>query len=285
MISGLAFRSIRPAALKSTRIGSQLAATRSFLSVSLIWNKKSTTVSKVDPFIGGIRGVSTASKKSSTSTRKAKASVKTKTKKAKNAKATKLKAKKKPVKPKTKKLRVSRPKDVPARPLTVWQVYIKENMKDASASGMLKDSIKQLSASFKNLSATEKQRYQHFAEQDKTRYDGELKTYLASKGLKALQEENTRRRKLAKRDSKRLLLLKDPLKPKRPLNSFGLFLKDFPTLYPTENKLPFKERVAAISRLYKQLDSSRKMTYDNRATNLKKQYDEDIASYKAKASL
>ncbi|XP_042560173.1 high mobility group-T protein-like [Clupea harengus] len=120
------------------------------------------------------------------------------------------------------------------------------------------------SEQWKAISAKDKRKFEDMAEQDKVRYESEMKNYIPPKG-----EEKRR--------------FKDPNAPKKPASAFFIFCPDIrPKIKGDNPGLTPGDIAKKLGEMWKSSAADVKQPYEKKAAKLKEKYDKDIAAYRTK---
>ncbi|KAG0838105.1 hypothetical protein G6F18_004646 [Rhizopus arrhizus] len=171
--------------------------------------------------------------------------------------------------------------NVPMKPRSAWQVYIREHLKGTKTTqeGLTKSST-ELSAKWKALSEHEKQKYYTIYESEKDAYEKAFAVAVNNASPKQFYQENLLRKKY------KLPLLVDPKKPKRPLNAYLSYyqvLRD--SKHASMEGQPVAEQAKIVGRLYKELPESEKKIYKDKANQAMEQYKKQVAEYNREAEI
>ncbi|KAK9475021.1 uncharacterized protein V1510DRAFT_164221 [Dipodascopsis tothii] len=196
---------------------------------------------------------------------------KAKAKKAAPKKAAKPKARKPKAKPKI-------DKSAPKRAGSSWAFFVKDNL----APGVpFKDAVPALSMKYRALSSSELEHYQKLALAARAQYETDLERYCRDKGGDAILKENQLRRKKIKEGVKSVKLIRDPLRPKRPLSAPLLFFQQM----KHEGRLgsgPLAEQHRESKALYEALPAGERAAYEARTESARSAYRASMAQYAAK---
>jgi hypothetical protein len=122
-----------------------------------------------------------------------------------------------------------------------------------------------LSAQYKGLSEKEMKKWQKKAEQDKMRYQEEMKHYIP-------MEEPGGKRKKAK---------KDPNAPKRNMSAYFLYSVAIrPTIKEENPDASFGDIARLISSRFKELSEKERAKWDKKAGEDKSRYQSEMESYR-----
>ncbi|KAJ8280146.1 hypothetical protein GJAV_G00051040 [Gymnothorax javanicus] len=122
---------------------------------------------------------------------------------------------------------------------------------------------KKCSERWKTMSAKEKAKFNEMANQDKARYEREMKNYVPPKGEKKKKR------------------IKDPNAPKRPPSAFFVFCGEFRPKVRAENpSLSIGEIAKKLGEKWNATSAEDKLPYEKKASKLKEKYDKDLAAYR-----
>ncbi|KAI9311468.1 hypothetical protein BX666DRAFT_929608 [Dichotomocladium elegans] len=168
---------------------------------------------------------------------------------------------------------------VPPKPLSGWQIYLRENIqkyKDNNGKVNIINANKDLSAKWKTLSASEKERYNNIYKKEAAAHDAAYEKALAEATPQQIYNENQLRKKY------KLKELKDPKAPKRP--ALGAYMYFLTHLRNTDTKfasLPLMEQSSEASKRFKALDDIKKKEYVDKANAAKSKYKLEKQAYDA----
>ncbi|KAG1170286.1 hypothetical protein G6F70_007825 [Rhizopus microsporus] len=161
--------------------------------------------------------------------------------------------------------------NVPFRPTSPWQMFAAEKLKGTKNEKM-GQRMADISAEWKSLSEQDKKKYFDIYKEKKEAHDAAMEKALNNATSKQFYEENLLRKKY------KLPLLKDPKKPKKPLNAYMLYFqakKDDPSVYG----LTIQEKTKKIAQQYAQLPESEKKSFTEKANKLHEEYRKKLAEY------
>ncbi|KAI8146773.1 high mobility group box domain-containing protein [Fennellomyces sp. T-0311] len=168
---------------------------------------------------------------------------------------------------------------VPPRPRSGWQVFIREHLKDFSTpNGKINvaQATKELSTKWRAMSETEKQVYMDLYKKEATTHQEAYEKALSSASPQQLYEENLLRKRF------KLKELPDPNVPKRPaMNGYMYYLKKKRT-DPKFTELPLMEQSSIAAKEYRELPDSEKKVYMDIAKDALTKYHHDKAEYTAR---
>ncbi|RCH93376.1 hypothetical protein CU097_005107 [Rhizopus azygosporus] len=167
--------------------------------------------------------------------------------------------------------------NVPFRPTSPWQMFAAEKLKGAKNEKM-GQRMADISAEWKSMSEQDKKKYFDIYKEKKEVHDAAMEKALNNATSKQFYEENLLRKKY------KLPLLKDPKKPKKPLNAYMLYFqakKDDPSV----NGLTIQEKTKKIAQQYAQLPESEKKPFTEKANKLHEEYRKKLAEYNASAEI
>ncbi|KAF9209852.1 exp1-like protein [Haplosporangium sp. Z 27] len=237
---------------------------------------------------------SAASSKTGKATKDTKAATKTTTKTATKAtKTTTKKAGKEAAKKPTKAKKAdSKPKpkpkvkaiDLPKRPGTAWTLFYLEHLDKVKAAGERVIPVyetKKASVVWKQLSDSEKQKYEERRQVEVENYRKLMEQRLQEITPDEYKLENSRRQALRAAGKKSLPSLKDPNAPKRPLSSYFLFARDQRETGKYDS-LPVREQAKAFAEAWATVSESEKAQYSEKANAALATYRAEKAAYEAK---
>ncbi|KAI9252319.1 high mobility group box domain-containing protein [Phascolomyces articulosus] len=168
--------------------------------------------------------------------------------------------------------------NVPPRPRSGWQVYVREHMKDLDVNdGKLNvaQATKELSSKWRTMSDFEKQKYIDIYKNETQIHLDAYESAIRSATPQQFYKENLLRRKF------KLKEIPDPNAPKRPpMNGYMYYLKEKRT-NPLFQKLPLMEQSSQAAKEYKQLSDSEKKVYTDIAKNALEKYHAEKKAYLA----
>jgi len=136
-------------------------------------------------------------------------------------------------------------------------------------SPSLHPQAKLLSTEFKDISESERAKYDKLAQADKERYQREMEDYEPPS-----DEEEVTSKKRKK---------KDPNAPKRNMSAYFIYSQEIRSTVREENpEAAFGEIAKIISRQFKQLTESDRKRLDDLAVADKERYQREMAEYKAR---
>ncbi|ORX56749.1 HMG-box [Hesseltinella vesiculosa] len=170
--------------------------------------------------------------------------------------------------------------DVPARPRSAWQIYMRESLaslkeKQGDKKMNAPEVTRTLSTEWKNLGVAQKQIYEekflHEREQHLTAYNKALEQATPQQ----IFDENLLRRRYNIKE------LRDPKKPKRPMNGYLLYLTHLRKNGPRDFKdLPNSQQTKEGAKRYKEMDQNQKQPFQDEAKSLLKAYQAASEAYK-----
>ncbi|KAI7905978.1 uncharacterized protein BX663DRAFT_498340 [Cokeromyces recurvatus] len=160
--------------------------------------------------------------------------------------------------------------NVPAKPRSAWQIFLRENISDLKNSNEkvdIRSVTKELSAKWKALGDGEKQIYQQKFQQESKAHLDAYHAAINNASSEELRRENVLRKKY------KLNLLKDPRQPKRPMSAFLYFIEH---LRATNDPLIKDARVSTqaveAAKRFRQLSESEAKVFRDKAEAAKQQY-------------
>ncbi|CAO3658028.1 unnamed protein product [Rhizopus stolonifer] len=165
---------------------------------------------------------------------------------------------------------------VPLRPRSAWQLFIRENIKsvyvnkEGSGKEGLGQAASELSARWKALSDKEKEKFYVLYRNEKEAHIKAYEKAMNSATSKQFYEENLLRKKY------KMPLLRDPKKPKRPMNGFMYYYLE------TRNsldKVTVAEQSKIVSNAYKELSEAEKQVYKNKAIEASQDFQAQMEAY------
>ncbi|KAI9279639.1 high mobility group box domain-containing protein [Sporodiniella umbellata] len=167
--------------------------------------------------------------------------------------------------------------DIPPRPRSAWLLFIRENagvMK--GKEGGLGEAAGILAERWRNLDEKEKEKFKVQFQKEKELHETAYAEALNKATPQQIQEENFLRKKY------KLPLLKDPKKPKRPLNAFVYYYTSVADKFD-DKSVRVADRAKQISLQYKALSDSEKEPFKKQAEEARAKYNKEIESYNKKA--
>jgi len=159
--------------------------------------------------------------------------------------------------------------------------YVKEQRK---AEGIKNPNMKfgdlsrEMARIWKAMGDDEKQTYTKMADQDKVRYENDMKTYTPPSLDSSDDEESDDGRKRKKKKQK-----KDPNAPKRPANPYMFYQKDIREQVKSEfPTLKMADLAKKIGERWNGLSQEQKQPYADKAALDKTRYEKDMEAYNAK---
>ncbi|KAF7728558.1 hypothetical protein EC973_005962 [Apophysomyces ossiformis] len=169
--------------------------------------------------------------------------------------------------------------EVPIRPRSGWQVFMCEHIGQYKTDDGRLDPQRGthvLSDKWEKFSDAEKQQWQDKYKAGVAAHTEALKKALENATPQQFHDENVLRKKY------KLPLLKDPKAPKRPLNSFLLFMSHLRETRPDEfTKLSQLEQAIYAGKHFKALTAEQRKPFEDKATELKDQYHKEMEHYKS----
>ncbi|KAG2222081.1 hypothetical protein INT45_007967 [Circinella minor] len=169
--------------------------------------------------------------------------------------------------------------NVPPKPRSGWQVYIRENIKDVKPTTgkfNVAQATKELSVKWGALSDAEKQTYSDIYKKENEIHNEAYEKAIQGATAEQLYKENLLRRKY------KLKELPDPNVPKRPaMNGYMYYLKKKRT-EPSFQKLPLMEQSSQAAKEYKELPENEKKIYVDLAKGGLEKYHAEKKEYLAR---
>ncbi|ORZ06476.1 hypothetical protein BCR42DRAFT_397778 [Absidia repens] len=151
----------------------------------------------------------------------------------------------------------------PSRPRSGWQVYMRDHLSEfKSPDGKTRTATatQRLSEQWKGLNDSQKQSYIEKYQKEAKLHDDAVKKALTDATPQQIHDENILRRKY------NMTLLKDPKQPKRPLNSYMIYLNHLRKTGSAEFKqLSASQQAHEGSKSFKLLSAHEKETYEQQA--------------------
>lgn len=158
----------------------------------------------------------------------------------------------------------SKPKsNSPKRARSAYIFFCQDKRESVASSGLKNtDVLKKLGEMWKDLDDKKKKKYVKMAEQDKERYDEEMKNYNPPSSEK---NENEKKKKKSKKSGK-----------KRALSGYMLFCKDAREDVKEENPdMKLSEITKILGQMWRDLSEKKKKKYNTKAAELKKELEEE----------
>ncbi|KAI8330234.1 hypothetical protein BC941DRAFT_475797 [Chlamydoabsidia padenii] len=169
---------------------------------------------------------------------------------------------------------------VPPRPRSGWQIFLRDHLSEIKAKegkASAPKATQLLSEQWQKFSDAEKQKYNSQYQREAKLHEDAVKKALTEATPQQIHDENILRRKY------NLTLLKDPKQPKRPLNSYMLFLEHLRLNGSTEFKqLPVAQQAHEGSKKFKLLTAQEKESFDRKAKEQREAFIKANAAYKNK---
>lgn len=164
--------------------------------------------------------------------------------------------------PKEKKGKTKKVKIGPSKPLNAYMWFCKEKREELKGKGFDNTEIlREMGRLWKELSEKKKKPYVSKAEDDKERYEEEMKNYVPTEEEKAAL--------LLKNESKSKGKGKGTNGPKRPLGAFMLFRKDnYQTVKEENPNMKMGDIMKEIGEMWKGLSQKEKKKYTDQAAKL-----------------
>jgi hypothetical protein len=140
----------------------------------------------------------------------------------------------------------------PKRARSAYIFFCKDNREEVSSSGVKNtDILKKLGKMWKELDEKKKKKYVKMADQDKERYEEEMKLYVPEEG----DVDDKKKKKIG---------------TKRSPSAYMLFCKDNREKVKTENsEMKFGDISKTLGQMWKELSDKKKKKYVNKASDLK----------------
>jgi len=162
----------------------------------------------------------------------------------------------------------------PKRAMSAFFLYsqaFRSQAKEDNPDASFGDIARLLSAQFKALPEKEKKRWEKKAEQDKIRYNEEMKHYVPMDDPDAPAGSGKGKRKKAK---------KDPNAPKRNMSAYFLYSNAIRSTVKEENpEATFGDIARLISEQFKTLAPKERALWDKKAEQDKERYQREIQEY------
>ncbi|KAF2094634.1 hypothetical protein NA57DRAFT_60659 [Rhizodiscina lignyota] len=168
-------------------------------------------------------------------------------------------------------------KEPKKKPYTAWTVFNSENMPKGTIPAQLGGTIKENSEKYRALTPSEKEHYNHLANQNKSANEVEYKNWVESHTPEAIRQAQLARRRLKtllkpKKGSNAYSLIHDERQVKRPTTVYSQYIVD--RFASGDFKaISFGESSKLITSEFKALSPSEKQKY-------KDLYETDIQRYK-----
>eukprot|EP00553_Chaetoceros_curvisetus_P014457 CAMPEP_0204647022 /NCGR_PEP_ID=MMETSP0718-20130828/5453_1 /ASSEMBLY_ACC=CAM_ASM_000674 /TAXON_ID=230516 /ORGANISM="Chaetoceros curvisetus" /LENGTH=192 /DNA_ID=CAMNT_0051669461 /DNA_START=78 /DNA_END=656 /DNA_ORIENTATION=- len=172
----------------------------------------------------------------------------------------------------TRKRKPKKDPNKPKRNMSAFFLYSNANrarIKEENPGIKFGQIAKLLSTEFKDISESERAKYDKLAQADKERYQREMEDYEPPS-----DEEEVTSKKRKK---------KDPNAPKRNMSAYFIYSQEIRSTVREENpEAAFGEIAKIISRQFKQLTESDRKRLDDLAVADKERYQREMAEYKAR---
>lgn len=160
----------------------------------------------------------------------------------------------------------------PKRNMSAFFLYSNANrarIKEENPGIKFGQVAKLLSEEFKNISESERAKYDKLAMADKERYQREMEDYEPPSDE---EEPTTKKRKK-----------KDPNAPKRNMSAYFIYSQEIrPTVREENPEAAFGMIAKIISKQFKELSESERKKYDDLAVADKERYQREMAEYRAR---
>ncbi|CAO3648126.1 unnamed protein product [Cunninghamella blakesleeana] len=164
--------------------------------------------------------------------------------------------------------------EVPACPQSGWQIYVREEIEKQKKNGSTKVQhlTKELSPKWKSLSEQEKEKFHDIYKKEYNLHKEKYDEALQKATPQVIHDENILRKKY------NLPLLKDPKKPKRPMNAYMFYLE---SIRHTEDyrHLSVAEQAHTAAKAYKALNPDDKKIFETEAKKRQQEYKKAIEDY------
>lgn len=170
-----------------------------------------------------------------------------------------------------------KPDDYPKAALSAYFLFANDNrdrVKAADPSLKITEVTQKIGELWKTASTEAKERYQKKADEEKARFDREMKAYIARGGTVIKRSGKGGKEKRVKKE-------KDPNAPKRASSSYLFFANDFRTKNP---QLSAKEQMSSAGAAWGKMSEADKKPYEELAAKDKRRYAQEIAAYGSKSS-
>jgi len=169
----------------------------------------------------------------------------------------------------------------PKRNMSAFFLYSnahRERVKEENPNAKFGDIAKILSVEFKEISESERARWDRLAAQDKDRYMAAMETYEAPTESEPDSDSDSDAPKKKKKTKKK----KDPNAPKRNQSSFFLYSNATRNDVKAANpEAKFGEIAQIISRHFKALPEEERAYWDEKAAQDKERYQRDMEIYRS----
>lgn len=193
--------------------------------------------------------------------------------------SSKKKPAKKPAKKTTKKKKA---KKGPKKSCSAYSFFLKQiypTVKEENPDCTFGERAKLVSKKWKELSADEKKPFLDMAKEDKVRYEKERQKYDEEHGDTSSSSSSS---SAPKKRTKRAKKVKDENAPKRPCNTFLLFLQDKLKPYKAEHPdKAHKEVTKELGDQWKKMSDEEKKPYTEKYEENKKKYAKELEAYEA----
>mmetsp|Transcript_102896 Transcript_102896/g.320623 ORF Transcript_102896/g.320623 Transcript_102896/m.320623 type:complete len:1217 (+) Transcript_102896:71-3721(+) len=172
------------------------------------------------------------------------------------------------------------PTNLPKKPPTGFFLFMSEK-RSAGGSGGLGEMTK----AWRELGAEGQKKYQDEAAEKLAQYEKDMKEFTKSvDGKKYLRLKGAAEKKDRQLKAKAKFLGGEeaPKEPKRPPSAYFLFVQETRSKLPPGGKI--SEVAKQLTEMWQKLTAEEKKVYEEKAEELKKQYDKDMAAYKNTAS-
>ncbi|OAA33035.1 HMG box protein [Moelleriella libera RCEF 2490] len=167
-------------------------------------------------------------------------------------------------------------------PESAWSVYMSDNMR--AGQGSLSDKVKELSQSFANVSASEKDRLQSVAQTNQSTNKDTRQQWITSHPPEVIYLANVARRRIARKTNKsRIFLIHDSRLPKRSGSPYTLFIKSRFSQANSGSNGTAQDTFRAVSKEWRSLSESEKQSYRDEAAKEAAQSQAEFKELKEKA--
>ncbi|ORY90577.1 high mobility group box domain-containing protein [Syncephalastrum racemosum] len=166
--------------------------------------------------------------------------------------------------------------NVPVRPVSGWQIFLREQLHAQKAKGekvAAAVAIKEVSSRWKSLSDAERQKYTDLYQKEAKVHDDAYQKAMNSASPQQFYDENLLRRRY------KLPVLKDPKAPKRPHSAYFLFLAESRKSDPRLISLSVSEQAREASKLFKELPAHEKERFNKLSDESKENYRREMDKY------
>ncbi|KAI8981053.1 hypothetical protein BDB01DRAFT_795142 [Pilobolus umbonatus] len=168
--------------------------------------------------------------------------------------------------------------DVPVRPISPWQIFLREKIQEEKAANIkivIPEVSRKYGAEWRSISDDQKKAYSDAYAKEFKAFQESYNAALENATPKQFHEENLLRKKY------KLSPLKDPRQPKKPLNRYILYTQHLRSINDPLFKIPDSStRMREIAKKYKSLTPDEVKVFTDQAEVHRQKYHELMEVYK-----